>query len=323
MIKRIIFTIFLSSLFCVTIGFLIIFEGKTSLINEWWADFTRNNESIPLSPFNSRKVDSSKLIIHDAHQIKFSDKRLFWRGENAVGKPLLNSKGKLKEIIIINEGRGYSTDVEARVLGGISDEFDLTDVETHKGKITKVKVSSAGEWISEPLAFVAGEKDPYSGKIETRHLNGQILKEESYLNGRLHGITKKFDVSGIPIFEKEFRGGMKSGTHIYWFQSPLDPSDYEPKVGKDGDLMPNLWLYLHDQAKTKFADEYPSEKTSQWVLNNYKLKGGSFQVKQLEHWKDNLKHGLWEGFDEFGNKTFKDEYKLGLRTKHKTFDKSS
>ena len=24
-----------------------------------------------------------------------------------------------------------------------------------------------------------------------------------------------------------------------------------------------------------------------------------------------------EGFDEFGNKTFKDEYKLGLRTKHK------
>ena len=38
-----------------------------------------------------KKEDSSKLIIHDAHQIKFSDKRLFWRGENAVGKPLLKS----------------------------------------------------------------------------------------------------------------------------------------------------------------------------------------------------------------------------------------
>ena len=46
---------------------------------------------------------------------------------------------------------------------------------------------------------------------------------------------------------------MKSGTHIYWFQSPLDPSDYEPKVGKDGDLIPNLWLYLHDQAKSEFV----------------------------------------------------------------------
>ena len=137
MIKRIIFTILLSSLFCVTIGFLIIFEGKTSLINEWWADFTRNNESIPLSPFNSRKVDSSKLIIHDAHQIKFSDKRLFWRGENAVGKPLLNSQGKLKEIIIINEGRGYSTDVEAKIVGGISDEFDLQTLKRTKVKLQK------------------------------------------------------------------------------------------------------------------------------------------------------------------------------------------
>ena len=103
-------------------------------------------------------------------------------------------------------------------------------------------MSSAGEWISEPLAFVAGEKDPYSGKIETRHLNGQILKEESYLNGKLHGITKNLMYQAFRSL-KEFRKGMKSGTHIYWFQSPLDPSDYEPKVGKDGDLIPNLWLY--------------------------------------------------------------------------------
>ena len=33
-------------------------------------------------------------------------------------------------------------------------------------------------------------------------------------------------------------------------------------------------------------------------------------------------HGLFEGFDQFGNKTFKDEYKMGLRVKHKTFDKT-
>ena len=34
------------------------------------------------------------------------------------------------------------------------------------------------------------------------------------------------------------------------------------------------------------------------------MEGGSFGVKLLEHWHHNLKHGLFEGFDEFGNKTF-------------------
>ena len=50
--------------------------------------------------------------------------------------------------------------------------------------------------------------------------------------------------------------------------------------------------------------------------------GGSFQVKLLEHWLDNQKHGLFEGFDEFGNKTFKDDYSHGKRIKHKIFDKT-
>ena len=43
--------------------------------------------------------------------------------------------------------------------------------------------------------------------------------------------------------------------------------------------------------------------------DKFKLEGGSFQVKLLEHWKNNLKHGLFEGFDAKSNKTFKDEYR--------------
>ena len=92
--------------------------------------------------------------------------------------------------------------------------------------------------------------------------------------------------------KKNLVKGMKSGTHIYWFQSPLDPSDYEPKVGKDGDLIPNLWLYLHSQAKSKFVKEYGGhEKSNQWVLNNFKLTRRFFSGKttgtlerQFETW---------------------------------------
>ena len=58
-------------------------------------------------------------------------------------------------------------------------------------------------------------------------------------------ITKRFDVSGIPILKKNLVNGKKSGTHIYWFQKPLIHLDYEPE-SSDGDLIPHLWLYLHD-----------------------------------------------------------------------------
>ena len=82
-----------------------------------------------------------------------------------------------------------------------------------------------------------------------------------------------------------------------------------------------MWIFLQTEAKEKFGPAYGSHASNQWVVKNYRLKGGSFQVRLLEHWKNNLKHGLFEGFDEFSNKTFKDEFKNGLRIKHQIFDK--
>ena len=57
------------------------------------------------------------------------------------------------------------------------------------------------------------------------------------------------------------------------------------------------------------------------ILETFRLKGGAFQVRLLEHWKNNQKDGLFEAFDRYGNKMYKDEYKLGLRTYHRTYDK--
>ena len=131
----------------------------------------------------------------------------------------------------------------------------------------------------------------------------------------------RFNSLGIPVFEKDYKNGRKDGTHIYWYNKPIDPTDYKPVIGSNGDLLPTLWFNILDQAKTK--QNLVLTKQTNGLSNKFKLEGGSFQVKLLEHWKNNLKHGLFEGFDSKSNKTFKDEYRMGLRIKHQTFDKSS
>ena len=117
--------------------------------------------------------------------------------------------------------------------------------------------------------------------------------------------------------------GQKHGTHIFWFDDPQDPDDYTPSKSRSGELLPSLWAKVRDEAEEKFGeDNLGSGKANKWVVETYRLKGGEFQVRLLEHWHNNRKNGLFEGFDYLGNKTFKDEYKLGLRTKHKIFDKT-
>ena len=59
-----------------------------------------------------------------------------------------------------------------------------------------------------------------------------------------------------------------------------------------------------------------------YVINLFRQNQGYQQVRLLEHWDNNQKHGLFEGFDRFGNKTFKDDFKYGLRIKHRIFDKT-
>ena len=140
--------------------------------------------------------------------------------------------------------------------------------------------------------------------------------------GKKHGKVLKYNSLGIPVFSKEYKYGKKHGTHIHWFQDPLDPDGYVPQKSKYGEALPSLWAKIRDDAKNKFGHGIGSGKANKWVVDNYRLKGGDFQVNLLEHWNENRRHGLFEGFDRFGNKTFKDEYNLGLRIKHKTFDKT-
>ena len=320
--KKILLIALITSIISGGLSFLILFEGELSQVKVWWAKWTVDSPTLPFSPYKKRRENSSLLEYQSANKIEIYDERLFWKGSGAVALPEITKSGKLVKVIIGNGGSGYSNSVKARVLGANSNKFELGNVKVINGAISSVGIVKSFEWSKEPLAFNKDEEYPFSGTAETVFPSGQKIEETNYLSGKIHGKSIRYDRTGIPIADKDFVNGKKHGTHIFWFPKPIDPSGYTPKRSSDGDLLPTLWTFLHSEAKEKFNDQYGGHESNQWVVSNFKLQGGSFQVRLLEHWNNNLKDGLFEGFDEFSNKTFKDEYKMGLRIKHKIFDKS-
>ena len=304
------------------IGFIIIFEGNFAKVSIWWKQITRNSDWISYSPYKERRVESDRLHFEEPNNIVFIDKHLFWKGTGAFAEPELSEDNVLLKINLIENGSGYSDQVIAKITGAMANEFELGPVTVVNGKITKVGIKKSASWNLIPLAFCGAEKFSFSGTVEERYPNGQIIEEKKYLSGVLHGKVKKYSEKGIPLHEKDYVKGQKHGTHIYWYPKPLDPDDYKPAKGGDGESLPSLWLKLRKDAKDKFGREFGGQEANAWVVRNYKLKGGKFPVKLLEHWQGNLKHGLFEGYDKDFDQTFESEYKKGDRIKHKPLGKN-
>ena len=301
------------------LGFVIIFEGNFGKVTVWWKEITRNSDWIFYSPYKERRVESDSLHFEEVNAIVFDDKHLFWKGSGALAEPKLSEDNLLQEVIVKSGGSGYSEHVVAKVTGTMENEFELGPVTVENGKIVKVGIRKATSWNFIPLAFYKGEKLAFSGTAEEKYPCGQIIEEKKYLSGVLHGKVRKYDEKGIPLHEKDYVRGQKHGTHIYWYPTPIDPDDYKPAKGSNSE---SLWLKLRREAKDKFGREFGGQEANKWVVDKYKLKGGKFPVKLLEHWRENLKHGLFEGYDKDFDQTFESEYDHGRRIKHKQLGKN-
>ena len=320
--KKAFILIFSISFLTFIFGYAILFEGKFDLLASKWSSWTRNSENLPFSPYKIRHEDSAFLRFEDANRVVFQDNHLFWKGKGAKALAELTTSGKLVKLIVSEGGEGYSNQVMAYIIGANNHKFKLGEVKVSEGRVIDVAVIKGSIWNHTPIAYFGNERDPFSGTIEQKFPTGQIIEETPYLSGKIHGKILRYEERGIPIFSKEYDHGNKEGTHIYWFPTPNDPEDFVPQVMQNGELFPTLWLKIQNDAKEKFGKEFGNHESNKWAVNKYKMSGGSFQVRLLEHWLDNKKHGLFEGFDKFGNKTFKDDYNKGLRIKHKTFDKT-
>ena len=81
--------------------------------------------------------------------------------------------------------------------GSGSEKFKFGDVNVQDGQIKDVKILKPQSGIS--YHGILGEENfPYTCIVESKFPNGQNLTEEHYLNGLLHGSSKRFT-------EEEFR----------------------------------------------------------------------------------------------------------------------
>ena len=303
-------------------SFFILFEGNPILLKNWWQTLTRDSESLPFAPYNSRVVSKSEIRTEEANELIILDQHLFWKGTGVKILPVVDGDNIIREFNVIDGGKGYSNLVEAYVSGAGGNLFELDPVVVKNGSIIEVPIKKSAKWHEEPLVYAFDEQYPFSGIAESQFTGGQLIEQTPYLSGKIHGTKRRWNEYGIPLYSKDFVNGKRDGTHIYWFEQTNDPDDYIPIKSKSGELYPTLWIKLREEAKDKFKEGFGTHKANEWVTFNYRSNGGDFPVRLLEHWKNNLRHGLFEGFDSLGNKTFKDDYKMGLRVKHKTFDKT-
>lgn len=306
---------------------LLIFGGKPAKLKAWWHEYSHDSDSLPWCPYKMLVEDASKIHLKEASRIVFVDSSLFWKGKGATAGPELDQKGNVVSIVVTSGGSGYSNETTAWVDGAGSETFELGMVTVQSGRITAVELLKAGTWYETPRVHIRKkdgriEKLPYSGETELKFDNGQIHERKQFLSGELHGKWERFQQNGIKVFSQEFQRGKKQGTHIFWFNKPLDPEDY--KTQSDAHLKKkiyaSLWIEVHEDARKKFTN-YPSPEANEWAIKQYENRGGIFQVRLLEHYENNVPHGLFEGYDYLGNQTFEDEYEMGRRTRHKIFDK--
>jgi hypothetical protein len=320
---KVFLSICLSALFASSaLAYFILFDGNLAKLNNWWQEVARNSESLPLAPYKNRVIAKSNLRIEHANEVKIFDRHLFWKGTGAKIEPILDRKNNLKYLNIVNGGYGYSSSVDIRITGAGSHHFKIGNVKVLNGVIKSVKVIESSKWNDQPLAYAFDEIYPFSGVVKNEFPGGQIIEQIPYLSGKIHGTIKRWNEYGLPLSNKDYLHGNKHGTHIYWFEFTNDPQDFVPFKSINGEIYPTLWIKLQEEAKKKFRSKFGSHEANEWITFNYRRQGGDFPVRLLEHWKDNLRHGLFEGFDNLGNKTFKDDYQMGHRIKHKTFDKT-
>jgi hypothetical protein len=306
--------------FC--LSYFIMFEGNSMQLKSWWQELARDSESLPFAPYKTRIIAKPSIITKNANQVILEDQHLFWKGSGAAFKPILQEDGTVKRFVVTLKGQNYSDMVYARVSGAGADLFKLGKPIISKGKIVSLPLEKSSYWHTEPVVYADGDKYPFSGVVNNKFPSGQIIEQAPYLSGMLHGTLKRWNEYGIPMCSEDYLKGKKQGTHIYWFDQANDPDDYRPTKTKNGEIIPTLWIKTREDAKDKFKKNFGSHEANEWIIFKYRSLGGDFPVRLLEHWQDNVRHGLFEGFDKFGNKTFKDEYKRGLRIKHRIFDKT-
>ena len=144
------------------------------------------------------------------------------------------------------------------------------------------------------------------------YINGNKRFQGQYLSGSKHGIWEEWSESGYLILESQYSKGELNGKWITYRSNgtKLWAGNYINGL-EDG-----LWVAWYENG----------QKKSEGIKKKGKLFTGSYKewsdrgVTILEGmYKEWGKHGIWNGYDDYGNKIFEEHYQNGDIIKSITF----
>ena len=137
--------------------------------------------------------------------------------------------------------------------------------------------------------------------------NGQVRKEQEYVRGLEDGNSVEYDYEGKIITKGKYVEGMKEGE---WF---FELGDYREEGTYYDDERTGTWKHFYALDGTlKFKGDYQNgleEGKHVWYYPNGR-------IDQQGSYKSGLKNGIWEFFNESGNKYLTIQYRMGVEIKY-------
>jgi antitoxin component YwqK of YwqJK toxin-antitoxin module len=131
---------------------------------------------------------------------------------------------------------------------------------------------------------------------------GGVIRTYDRLNGKLHGVFRKDDVSGYPIEKREYRHGKLHGEQFAWVD--FAPDDV---YGEPVDPTPVVVC-------TMYADGVMSGHTETWAYDHDECR--KTRLVEDGFYLDGVRHGTFCFYAENGEIVDDVEYRYGQQMDH-------
>ena len=146
------------------------------------------------------------------------------------------------------------------------------------------------------IYYAINEEEPYSGKVVEFYDRGRKKSEQTFKNGKFHGLTTTWDFHGQKKSEVGYENGMKSGPYRIWYGKGQLEVEGTYKDGKED----GKWVF--------------------WYFGGQRLFGYVNRQKQKEcNYKNGMLDGQWVSWYENGQKEKEGAYKNGKEDGNWTF----
>jgi antitoxin component YwqK of YwqJK toxin-antitoxin module len=135
--------------------------------------------------------------------------------------------------------------------------------------------------------------------------NGQLLREETYRNGKEEGIVTEYDSLGNVITKGEYVNGVRNGE---WFYHVGDHTEKGKYVEGERD---GMWEYYYEDGQLAFTGNYDMGL----AVGKHKYFHPNGTLKAYGKYKQGYKEGVWYEYDLRGNVILEKLYKRGVEVR--------